>query len=299
MATIGDLILRTEEVLYGSGLFEHPDEDTLGAAIANGTATSMTITTSGFMQRGDYAEFVPVDGSIDEVVIAAAVSGATITIRRGQRGSTAAAQSDGDVYRKNPAFTRTAIDQKIQHLLDTDGVIWPKAWSWYQGSLTFATDDHLYDLPQYIEDVVSVYQSNLDSDGKFAPIDNGLWEVVRELSTSVTTNKTLLRLASVYDEDTTVYYTGKRRPAYADLANLDASLANLLPKAAAALLFMDRGPQVDGSQRRSGRAGARDLFAYGQSLYEQFRRELGEYRRALIVEHPSKPKFQHRFERRW
>lgn len=299
MATIGDLILRTEEILYGSGLFERPDYDAINGAIANGTATSMTIDTSGFLQRQDIAEFAPDNGSIGEIVRAAAVSGTTITIDRGIRNSTAAAQSDNALYRRNPAFTRVAIDEKIQHIMDTPGILWPKVWSWHHDSLTFTTDDHLYDLDAYVEDVVAVYQSDIDSDGKFAPIDPGLWDVERQINTSVSANSNLLRLGRVFDENTTVYYTGKRRPAYADLANVDASLANLIPRGAAALLLQDRGPQVDGSQRRSGKSGAQTLFAYGDRLYAQFLSDIRDFRRALITEVPEEPKYRPRFKKRW
>ena len=299
MATVADLVLRVEEILYGTEVWERPDTDLLNGAITD-SATSMLVDTD-IWRRQDYAEFAAADGTPGEIVFVRAynTSTNTATVERGQRGSTAAAQSDNAVIRRNPVITRQAIDQKLQEMIDTPGRLWPHVWTWYQGSLTFTTDDHLYDLPQYIEDVVAVYQSDVDSDGQFAPIDSGHWEVIRQLSTSVTANKTLLRLADVWDENTTVYYTGKRRPFYADIANIDATLANMLPRAVAGLLLMDRGPQIDGSSRKAGRDRGTNLFSYGQSLYEQFRRDLDEYRRALTVEHAKEPNFKRRMSARW
>ena len=297
MATIGDIVLRTEEILYGMGVWERPDFDTLDGGI-NASVTSLD-TDLTFWVRGDYMEFITDAGTPNEIVHVQAFSGNTATVKRGVRNSTAATQVDGAEIRRNPDFPRVSIEQKVQDIMDTPGVLWPHVWTWHTDSLTFTTDDHLYDLDQYVEDVVAVYQSNIDSDGKFAPIDNGLWDVVRELDSNVTTNGSLLRLGRVWDEDTTVYYTAKRRPAYADLANIDAELANLLPRAAAAELLMARAPQLENASRRSGRANAGRIYDIGTSMKEQFRRDLDGFRRALLVEHPPKPKYRHRFQRRW
>lgn len=296
MATVADLILRTEEIVYGTGLFERPDQDKLNGAI-NDSVTSAIVDTGGMWQRGDYAERAVAAGTVGEIVYVEGVSTNTLTIERAQRGSTAQSWSDNDPIRRNPSFSRQSIDQKIQTVVDT--ALWPHVWTWYTGSLTFTTDDHLYDLAAYIEDVVSIYQADINSDGKFAPIQNGLWEVVRELDSNVSANGTLLRLARVWDENTTVYYTGKRRPAYADIANVGADVADLVPYAVAGMLLSERAPQVENSSRRSGRSGGRDLFGYGAQFTRMFEEKRDQLRRRLLFEHPSEPKFQPRMRSRW
>lgn len=297
MATIADLVLRTEEILYGTGLWERPDEDVTTGALANTSATSLTVSGANMWKRGDYLEFVPVDGSVDEVCYVAANSSGTLTIRRGQRNSTAAAQGSGDVIRRNPAFTRVAIGQKIEHVVNNQ--LWPHVWSWHSDTLTFAAGDQLYDLDPYVEDVVRVYQANINSDGTFAPIDNGRWDVVRQVNTAVSANSNLLRLDWVWDENSTVYYEGKRRPNYADLANIDDRLADLVPYGAAAHLLYDRAPQVDMSSKRSGRSGGGANASYGQLFDARFNEMVDQYRRQLLGEVPEEPKFRHRYARRW
>lgn len=297
MATVADLVLRTEEILYGTGLWERPDEDVTTGALANGTATSLTVGGANMWKRGDYLEYVPVDGTIDEVVLVHANSSGTLTIRRGQRNSTAAAQGSGDVVRRNPQFTRVAIGQKIEHVIDNQ--LWPHVWSWHKDTLTFTSGDHLYDLDQYVEDVVAVYQADIDSDGRYAPIDTGRWEVVRQVATAVAANSNLLRLRWVWDENSTVYYTGKRRPFYADIANIDNRLADMVPYGAASHLLYDRAPQVDNTTKRSGRSGGNAAATYAQIFDARFREMRDQYRRQLMTEVPEEPRFRHRYGRRW
>lgn len=69
---------------------QRPKVDTFGAALANGTDTSITVTTAGLYQVGNILKFT--SGEFARVT---AVSGTTITISRGFAGSTAAAQANG------------------------------------------------------------------------------------------------------------------------------------------------------------------------------------------------------------
>jgi hypothetical protein len=278
VATLAGLVQDCFNAVYGIAQQKRPQEDTNNAQVL-AAATSMTPDTPTMWKRGDYAEFQP-DG---EIVIFTADSAGATTIRKGQRGTTDAQQEAGDVILKNPTFPIHMIQALINEVVDHD--LWPEVWSWHHDTLTFTAGDTTYNLDAYIEDVVMVYQYNLNSDGKFYPLERHRWRIERQINTAVSTNSNLLRLHSVKDETATVYYTAKRRPNSADLANLDAALEDLIPYAVLGKLanlgmIEDRydPPRGDRSEREGGRA--RDYRTY----MSEFLRMKNNYRKTLQAE---------------
>ncbi len=263
MATLAGLVDDVFRKLYGAHPDKRPKEDTLSGALGIG-ATSMSVTTDTMWRRDDYAEFA--DGEI--VVCAADGSSGTVTIRRGQRTTTDAAHSSGDVMYRNPDFPRYLIEDYVEEVVNND--LWSRdegVWSWHQGTISFTSGDTTYSLPAFIEDVVEVYQYNLNADGKYYPIQRNAFDVALEQNSAVATNGALLRLRFVQDENATVYYTGKRRPDSTDLANLDSRIDPLIPwavlgKLAAAGMIQDRidPPRGERDEREGGRA--RDYRGY-------------------------------------
>jgi hypothetical protein len=74
-----------------------------------------------------------------------------------------------------------------------------------------------------------VYQSDLNSDGKFYPIDTRAWEYVAVVAAAESTNRNFLRVRKVIDETATVYVTYKQKPSSSSLSDLSAPLAAMVP----------------------------------------------------------------------
>jgi hypothetical protein len=288
MTSLAQLVTDTRSILYGMELVERPAEDTLNGAITVG-ATSLTPWTPSMWFKDNYAEFD--DGEI--VIFEGDSAGATV-VRRGQRGSTAAAQASGAVMSKNPLYTRVEIEKQVEKVVRTR--LWPHVWTWHKDSLTAVDTDSMYDLDQYIDEVVMVYQENLDGEEKFHPIPNGWWDVERQIHSTVATQGGLLRIRKVWDYDEPVYFTAKRRPHVDDLTTLADELADMIPTAAAALSVAYRNPQVMNDAARSRRSPEPLLQAY-RGLMAEFFQERDEYKRTLHKEVRPEPRFRKRFSR--
>ena len=205
---------------------ERPAEDTLNTAVTAADDVSWRFDTNTLWTRGDYAE----SQSGGEIVIMSAdhPSGSDVTVRRGQNGTTAvAAYSIGDVFYKNSAFPRTRIERFINETVDND--LFPHVWMWGETTLSYTAGDTTYEMPTDCGDVAQVYQSDLDSDGRFYPIDTKMWEYVPVVAAAEATNRNLLRLAGVLDDSETVYVTYKQKPASGSLSDLSATVASLVP----------------------------------------------------------------------
>jgi len=227
VASLADLILQVEDKLYGMASVERPMEDTITDSPASG-ATSMDVTNSNGWGRGDYAEFADADGNVGEVVVLAAnLSGSTATIRRAQRGTTAAAHTSGDVIRKNPKYTRRMIEREIEAVIRTS--LWPRVWYKTERTLSWDPTDFVYDLAAEDYDVIQVYQYDTNSDGHLRQFDRGWWDVVTQIATAVSTTGKALRLRNTYDSASLVYYTAKTRPLFANIADFPDELADLIP----------------------------------------------------------------------
>lgn len=289
MATLATLTQDTLNILYGQLPIAHPEEDTLNGLISSG-ATSLTPTTTSMWKRDDYAEFA--DGEV--FVFAADSAGATV-VRGAQLGSTAAGHADGAVMYKNPPFPIVKVQWAINQVIRND--LWPHVWSWHQDTFTFTPGDHLYDLDAYIQDVVEVYQFNLNSDGAFHPLPNGWWDTEAQINAAAATNSGLLRIVDVFDSTATVYYTAKRRPDVSDIANFDGAVADLIPWAAAGKMMATRGAQVALDAARSRYDDAKSERSYYQTFMAEFLRMRDALNLILTDEVKKEPRFRPRRRR--
>ncbi len=292
MASISNLADEAIKLLYGIAPISRPQEDTIGANLAQG-ATTMTPATDTMWKRDDYAEFQP-DG---ELVVCAADASTTVAIRRGQRGTTDAAQTSGDVILKNPPYPLIEMQEHVKEVIRND--LWPHVWAWHHDTLTFTTGDHMYDLDQYVDEVVFMYQENLNSDERFHPLPPGWWDYERQINTAVATNTGLLRLVRVHDDAATVYYTAKRRPHVDDAANLSSELDDMIPWGAAAKMMASRGAQVTLDAARSRYDDEDSSSRYYRTLMAEFLRQRDALALILKDEVRTEPRFRHRFRRRY
>lgn len=293
MTTLAALRRTTLNILFGLDDFEYPKSDRLDGSI-NDTIETVAFDTSGLWDVDDYAEF-QANGEVIQFLDSAAT-----LAKRGQRGTTAASQSDDADVLKNPPFYQHQVDEQINAVVRSE--LWPKVWTWHRDSLTPSSIDHMYDLDQYVEEVVMVYQENIDTDEVFRPLHPGWWDVERQISTSVATNSNLLILKKVYDYDATVYYTAKRRPHVDDLANVSDEIADLIPYAAAARCIAFRSPQIKQAAHRASRQQESTLLQDYRALLTEFIRQRDSLHRLLMEE--VRPDMRHRpvtrvFRRSW
>lgn len=293
MATLATLTTDTTNLLYGLDLVSRPQEDTIGAALTS-SGTSVTVDTDTIWKRNDLMEFQP-DGEL--AICAADASSGTVTVRRAQRGTTAAAQDNGDVILKNPPYPISQVQTVINQVIRSD--LWPHVWTWEQNSFSFVSGDHMYDLGLNIVEVVMVYQFNLNSDNRLHPLPNTLWDVERQINTAAATNSNLLRVVRVHDEDETVYYTAKRRPDESDIANFSDELADIIPWAAAAKLLASRSPQVSLDAARSRHDDDKSELRDYRGLMAEFLRMRDALNLQLRDEVFTEPRFRPRFRRRF
>ncbi len=293
MTTLSALVDDCFGILYGVGRAERPKEDILDGAILSG-AVSLTPTTAALWKRDDYAEFAA-DG---ELFIFAADSAGATTVRGAQRGTTAAGHADGAVMYRNPTFPRYEIERLINQVVRND--LWPNVWTWEVASLSYINADTTYDLGDYIEDVATVYQYDLDSDERFYPLDQTMWDVERQVNAAAgAAAGNLLRLIRVKDESETVYYTAYRRPDPADLANMSDEVAELIPWAVAGKLEGERSaavrhrPQTSTTERMEG-----GLFRDYRGFMSEFLRMRKQLNTKLAREVPKAPRFRARRRRK-
>ena len=292
MATLATLVDDCYGILYGIGAAERPAEDLINGALAQ-AAVSVTMDTDSMWKRGTYAEFAT-DGEL--IIFAADASGAT-AIRRAQRGTTDVAQADNSLVYRNPTFPRYQIEKLINQVIQND--LYPNVWSWHQDTVSFVSADFMYPLDQFIEDVATVYQADLNSDNRFYPFPPSWWAVENQINSTVATNGGLLRLRTAKDESATIFYTAKRRPDPADIANMSAEVAELIPWAVAGKLEGQRTvatrhrPHTDNADRIEG-----GPFRDYRGFMGEFIRMRKELRTRLDKEVPTAPRFQPRQRRR-
>ncbi len=292
MATLATLVDDCYGILYGIGAAERPAEDLINGALAQGAAT-VTMDTDALWTRGTYAEFAT-DGEL--IIFAADASGST-AIRRAQRGTTDVAQADNSLVYRNPTFPRYEIERLINQVIQND--LWPNVWSWHQDTLSFVSSDFMYPLDAFIEDVATVYQADLNSDNRFYPFKPSWWAVENQINSTVATNGGLLRLRATWDESATIFYTAKRRPDPADISNMSAEVAELVPWAVAGKLEGQRTvatrsrPHTDNADRIEG-----GPFRDYRGFMGEFIRMRKELRTRLDKEVPTAPRFQPRQRRR-
>lgn len=267
-------------MLYGVAQVERPLEDTLATAVTDDADVSWQFaTTTNVWKRGDYAEAQDTAG---EMVYLAEDqdAAADITVRRGQRGTTAkaAGYAQGDVFARNPMFPRYMIQRFINETVD--GELWPHVWMWGQTTITWNDGQTTYELPADCADVVAVYQANLDSDGAWHPIDNSQWAFLPVVNTSESSTGKYLRLFTTYDPDDTIYVTYKQKPLSSSLGDLSDDVAALVPwRVVGKLLAGTRvGPQRvtpgRANPRADGASGVKRDAAYFDVEFRRMRKDV-------------------------
>ena len=167
MASLITLTLDVEEQIFGQTPEERPAVDTLATAVTNSTDTTWRFTLAGtqFWERGDFAEYVPSDGTAGEIIRFSAdhsTAGADVSVLRAQKRTTAAASFAGtELFQKNPKHNRTEIQRVINAVVDEDlqhGI-------WYRSARTLAweTGRVHYELNAADFEVERMYQHDLSA----------------------------------------------------------------------------------------------------------------------------------------
>ena len=279
MATLATLADQTYDLLVGAGPMERPQEDV--GTLASAAATALTgIERSALWKIGDYAEFVD-NGEL--VIFTTDAAAGAATVRRAQRGTTGATHT-AVVMRKNPLYPRVLIERMVNQVVRS---MWPTVWTWHKDTVMVLSQDTTYTLDQYIEDVVEVYQYDLNNDQRYHQVHPDSWRVIRQVDTGLATTGNLLRIASVQDLDELVYYTAKRRPHPNDLDNLSNELADLVPWMAAAQCVYARGQaETYSSSHNTGPRATEIARQRAQSWEGFYLRQLAARRDQLLLEVP-------------
>lgn len=262
MATLDTLVEDVYGLCYGVAHVERPEEDTLATSVADAADVEWQFDTDAMWLRGDYAE----DQEDGELVILAEdhPSGADVTVRRGQRSTTAASSyAIGDVFYRNPLFPRYMIEKAVNETIDND--LYPNVWKWGTTTVSYTAGDSTYTLPSDCEDVTQIYQVDLGGVGDMNPLPDAWWEVMHGIDTALEASGRMLRLFKVYDSDATVYVTYRQRPQSSAISTtLSDELANMVPwKATAKLLAGSRiVPKSQSGERSPSEGGDRPIRDY-------------------------------------
>ncbi len=282
MATLAGLVDTTRRLLFGPGTNDRPQFDTLTSTYTTADATAV-VDNSTQWKRGDILEF-----ETDGLQLICTADGAAGSVAIEPYDGTDATHSTAkEILFRNPAYARLALEDAINQTVDL--WLWPHVWSWFQGSLTFTSGDTTYNLAQYIVKVDRMYQYNLGSQNMFHPLDPTWFDAELQVNSTVSTNSNLLRLRHVHDPSVTVYYTARRRPNSADLSNLSAELAHVVPHGAAALVAEGammrervdptRSNNEEGGAARDGRSHTARFFIVRDQVQALLRDEVPRDRR--------------------
>jgi len=113
MATQADLRQRVRNNVYGAYPTDQPFVTILGAAIADGTTTTVTVADGTDWSQGDVVE---IDETAEQLMVTS-ISTNDLTVLRGWNNTTAAAATDGGKIFKNPRFTIQQIDEGLDACL--------------------------------------------------------------------------------------------------------------------------------------------------------------------------------------
>jgi hypothetical protein len=277
VATLAGLVDTTRRLLYGPASNDRPQFDTLTATY-NAANTTIPVDNSTQWKRGDILEF-ETDGL--QLICTADGSSGTVAIEP-YDGTDATHSTAKEILFRNPEWSRLALQDAINQT--TDLWLWPHVWTWFAGTLTVTAGDTTYNLDGYIEEVVRMYQYNLASQNQFHPLPPEWWLTERQVNTAVSVQSNLLRVRRVHDAAQTVYYTARRRPNSADLSNISAEIAYLIPHGAAALVSEGgimrervdptRGKNEEGAGARDGRTHTARFFIARDQLKALLRHEV-------------------------
>ena len=228
MATIGGIVERVEEMLYGMAEIERPPEDVATKA-AEGSTSVTAVGYFNMWGKDDYMEQVPAAGAVGEIAIVTTdPTTSTVAIRPAQRGTTGAAWSAGSVIRKNPKYSRIAIDNAVKDVCRIDLSQSQGVYYHTIRTLSFVEGDRLYDLDADDFDIVRMYQV-IDDEEYVIGHGAGGWDVRQLFDTTNSTAGKAIRLYQVRDIASTVYYVARTKVAYANLADFPDELESIIP----------------------------------------------------------------------
>lgn len=152
-------------------LQDDPLTDTLNAAVAAGSTTTMTVTDVTKFAVGQWWEFD--DDTGDKVLVTAVNSSTSVcTIRRSHRGSTGAAHSNGAILAKAPRFEYDTASQAITTVLDAD-LDGENIFDLLEHQITSSATTTYYNAPATAcERFMDVYQKTA---GMLSPRRASLW----------------------------------------------------------------------------------------------------------------------------
>jgi hypothetical protein len=252
-------------------------QTTLGAAITTTNATDITLSDTTGIGKGDW---ISVDYETMYVVEVPTGPPYTTTVRRGQRGSTAATHLNGALVLVKPLYPGNrilnALNSAIGKMTKTvkDGT-----------TLHVVDNQYTYAVPSTIDNVKRLEIENSDETGE--PYIIRMWEMVDSAN---------LRIFGWYDtaRHITVVGTSKFSP-LATTGNLDtgypddnASAINFLIYEAAGQLLLQRQGKIAG---RDSFEGITDAFAQTQPdqsirTARQYLAEAERYRQIAIRQEP-------------
>lgn len=185
MGTLANLTTRIKHNLYGAHPTDMPFVSILGAAIANGTTTSVTVASSSNWDIGDILE---VEETGEQVFIT--TDGTPLTVIRGFNGTTAAAAADAGVVVKNPRFTQKQIEHALDAVVQT-----LSSWGIHKFSTTSITRVTLQDF----------YELNVSVDPQYGVLSAYYVEENTKIPVPVPFKQVYLNLGT----DPTEYSVGK------------------------------------------------------------------------------------------
>lgn len=150
------------------------------------SATSITIASGGADRYSVGATLDWTDDGTFEAAVVTAVADTSLTIRRGHRGTTAAAHSANAVFRMEPRFLSHVISDVVTESIQN---LWPDIYLVQESTFTLpaAPIDRWYALPAGTQDILDVYQYDTSVDPNLRRSVNSFSQVMTLDTTNFTT----------------------------------------------------------------------------------------------------------------
>lgn len=271
--TVASLADRVRDLLDDFG----DVQTTLASAIADASTTSVTPTSSDDVSIGDW---ISVDYETMYVTAVASGPPYTLTVRRGQRGTTAAAHDSGALVLVNPLYPGNRILNTLNSGLGKMTKIVKDT-----ATLDVVEDQYAYAVPSTIDVVRRIEIENSDEDDESYIIRN--WEML---------DSDYFRIFGDYPEDRDITVVGTASfTAMATTGNLDSTYPdtnsnaiNFLIYEAAGQLLLQRQGKIAG---RDSFEGITDAFTQSQPdhsvrVARQYLAEAERYRQIAIRQCP-------------
>lgn len=267
--TVTSLVDRVRDVCDDYG----DVSTTLGAAVADTTTTSVTVSATVGI---DEADWLNVD--YETMYVSKVPTGPpyTLTVRRAQRGTTAATHLNGATVLVSPLYPNNRILNALNSALGKMSKIVKDV-----ATLAVVEDQFAYAVPSTIDVVKRVEIENSDEDSEFYVIRT--WEML---------DSGYFRIMGNYDEARNIAVIGTSKfTALATTGNLDTtfpdsnvSAINYLIYEAAGQLLLQRQAKIAG---RDSFEGMTDAFAQSQPdhsvrVARQFLAEAERYRQIAM-----------------